>query len=668
MQRIYDEEDFKAEDNVGLRLVKDDDPKREVKLIDIDCDASEVVSLSGKFLPKCLNVYGRPSKSPSHYLYSSLFKKTIAFQDLTPDAEQKTLIEIRVDHQSMAPPSQHPSGEILTWTMIGKLNEIDNKVLLRSVRLCATAAMIARYYNPPGNRHNWGLAIAGYMKILGITEKEAVNIFKEAGNLANDDKVNDRLASVRTTFARDEAVQGAKALHESMLTGVAFTKTIDKIWGVTKGLASGKLKELNKKHALIFQQNGEAVIITEKDDEPLRFSNPGIMQLLYPELVVVGTSPRGVPVTKKLGAAWIDTPLKRRYEGIELAPKNGRPDYYNLWRGFSCEPKEGSWDKLKRHLYEVICDNRKDIYNYVFMWLANAVQNAHTHGHTAIALRGGQGTGKSSFAEWFGGLFGEHFLILNSTDQITGRFNGHLHNAIFVFADEAVWAGDKKGTGTLKRLITQNTINIERKGVDILSVKNHTHLMLASNDEWVVPAELDDRRFVVLDVNDERANDLEWFSNIDKEYEEEGGKEAFLYELQNAEIDIRYLKNKPHTRALSEQKEKDLNCIQLWWYTALQSKMLFGELWEGKREATIDQLHEDYLDFTEKINKRVWGRRKTISEMGLFIKKYTTSATGQRAMIKGKRITYRNLGTVVECRARWTEMHNIRFYKDSELY
>ncbi|GAG79086.1 unnamed protein product, partial [marine sediment metagenome] len=216
MQRVYDEDDFSANDNVGLRLVRDDDPNRKIKLIDIDCDSDEVVSTADKFLPSCNVIYGRSKKPNSHYLYQSLFKKTVAYQDLTPDAEQKTLIEIRVDHQSMAPPSVHPSGDILVWTRIGAAQEIDPTILQRRVRLCATCAMVARYYNPKGLRHNWGLALAGYFKGLGINEEDCILVMIEAAKIAGDTELSDRLSAVRSTYAKDEALQGAKALQDYM--------------------------------------------------------------------------------------------------------------------------------------------------------------------------------------------------------------------------------------------------------------------------------------------------------------------------------------------------------------------------------------------------------------------------------------------------------------------
>lgn len=63
-------------------------------------------------------------------------------------------------------------------------------------------------------------------------------------------------------------------------------------------------------------------------------------------------------------------------------------------------------------------------------------------------------------------------------DQIAGRFNSQLSAKVIVFADEAFFAGDKREAGALKRLITEPTLMIERKGIDSASEDNHVHLFI----------------------------------------------------------------------------------------------------------------------------------------------------------------------------------------------
>lgn len=224
--RIYRPEDFEEGDNVGIRLVKESD-ERSKKLVAVDLDAPECVALADKFLPPSSASWGRPSKNPSQILYLSSFERPITIKD-----ENTTLVEIRVDHQSMAPPSIHPNGEKLAW--IGdKIDapEVDPGLLSQSVRMLATAALVARHYPSPGARHEWCLYLSGTLRHLGMGEEEAGLIVSSAASVVGDKKVKDRLTEVRTTFAKndDDPVGGSIKLEE--LGGKALVEGLRRIWG-----------------------------------------------------------------------------------------------------------------------------------------------------------------------------------------------------------------------------------------------------------------------------------------------------------------------------------------------------------------------------------------------------------------------------------------------------
>lgn len=234
---IFKPEDFRKDDNIGIRSVHG--------LVDIDCDSPEVVAMASAFLPPTGAIYGRPNKPRAHWLYTSTCTKLVAYKDLGSSADKATLIEIRVNHQSMAPPSQHPDGQLLAWEgECGDAAVVDNEVLERAVRLVATAALLARHYNPPGNRHDWGLAMAGLFRMLDISEQEALALFKESGTWARDNDITDRHASVRSTYAKpdEDPVVGSKLLIELMGQGKKFLASIRRIWGTSGGtfLLNGK--------------------------------------------------------------------------------------------------------------------------------------------------------------------------------------------------------------------------------------------------------------------------------------------------------------------------------------------------------------------------------------------------------------------------------------------
>lgn len=232
-EHVYGEEEFEASSNVGIRLVRDSD-QRSVKLVGVDLDAPECVEIAWAFLPPSDAAWGRASKRVSQVLYVSPFEKEVVYKDVKTGT---TLIEIRVDHQSMAPPSIHPSGEQLHWLGDGpiKAPEVDHKVLRKAVQMIATGALVGRYYPNSGSRHDWCLALAGALKLFGLLEEEVVLLVQEGAKAqGGDTKIKDRLQEIHTTFARadDEPVAGMNKLVDILgeETGKPFVESLRKIW------------------------------------------------------------------------------------------------------------------------------------------------------------------------------------------------------------------------------------------------------------------------------------------------------------------------------------------------------------------------------------------------------------------------------------------------------
>ena len=252
------------------------------------------------------------------------------------------------------------------------------------------------------------------------------------------------------------------------------------------------------------------------DRERLVFSRAADIQLLYGHRhYLVGYTDREKEIWKGLGEAWLSDWRRRTYDRIELIPDGPcPPDVFNLWRGFGVEPKAGAWDTLKAHLWSVICSGNEEHYRWLLGWLAYCVQNPGKQAEVAVVLRGLKGTGKGMVGQMLMRIFQNHSLHITNSKHLVGNFNAHLVDALFLFLDEAFWAGDKQGEGTLKALITERTIMIEPKGVDAFQMPNRLKILMASNNDWVVPASADERRYFVLDVSDERKGDNAYFKAL----------------------------------------------------------------------------------------------------------------------------------------------------------
>lgn len=219
---VFRPEDFAPNDNIGIRSVGG--------LVVSDADSPEAVALAAAFLPTTGAVWGRTSKLAAKRLYLCAdITKTVAYRD----AENKTLIELRVNHQDVAPPSVHSSGEVLAWSSEGAPVAVDSAALLRAHQLLATAALWARHYPVPGNRHEPTLAFAGALRRFGLDEAEAAKVVEHAARYAADEKQGDRATEVHSTFRRpdDAPVAGVAKLRE--LLGKPFIDALQRLWGAS---------------------------------------------------------------------------------------------------------------------------------------------------------------------------------------------------------------------------------------------------------------------------------------------------------------------------------------------------------------------------------------------------------------------------------------------------
>ena len=230
-------EDFTPGDNLGLRSVNG--------LVFVDVDCPEAVQMADAFLPATPTIYGRPSKPRSKRIYRAPFDKTAAYKD--KDAGTM-LVEIRSQHQDMAPPSVHPDGESLTWEGpdLGTPATVPAEDLTRAVKLLCTAAAIGRHYNPAGSRHDWCLALAGMLRKRGITEADCTAVITQAATWADDPKLEDRVQEVQSTYAHedDQPITGARTLEN--LDHGSLTRTLTALWGVPASPTAYFLNQRNR--------------------------------------------------------------------------------------------------------------------------------------------------------------------------------------------------------------------------------------------------------------------------------------------------------------------------------------------------------------------------------------------------------------------------------------
>jgi hypothetical protein len=398
-------------------------------------------------------------------------------------------------------------------------------------------------------------------------------------------------------------------------------------------LADPIISKLNERFALVIIGDTTAVLKT---------SNNEISFLKVPAFEQWHVN-RHVQYNDKkvpLGKYWITHPQRRQYEGITFSPLHDKPGHFNLWRGFSVEPKQGDCSKLLKHIEDNVCCGNQDHYRWVIGWFADIVQHPDHKIGTSLVLRGEQGTGKTKVGQVFGSLFRQHYVPVSDPRYITGRFNSHLVSCLLLHADEGFWAGDHAAEGKLKDLITGEYQLIEFKQKEAIKVRNYVRLLVTGNSEWLVPAGFGERRFATFDMGRKHEKDTDYFAAIDHEMNN-GGREALLHHLLSVDLTKVNLRIIPKTAALLEQQVSSLTPEQSWWLDTLTR----GELPRGcdeEGQCPSERLFDRYIARAIRQGAR---RRSIEVQIGAFLRKYVSDLRRVKA-------TYR----------RWDGLKNVDFY------
>ncbi len=296
---------------------------------------------------------------------------------------------------------------------------------------------------------------------------------------------------------------------------------------------------------------------------------------------------------------------RRQFRGVEFAPgRAARDGTYNLWQGFAVAPGPGRCDRFLAHLRDTIANGDEALYRYLLGWFAALIQRPGQKVETSLVIRGPQGCGKTLIGQVVGRLLGpQHYVPVAADRFVTGHFNAHLAQCLLLQVDEGFWAGDKASVGALKNLITAHQHAIEFKGKDALWLDNHVRLFITSNNRWVVPAGVSERRFAVLDAGDGRVPERAYFAALFEELDTQNGYAALhqaLLDFDLSSVDLRQL---PRTSAFAEQKAASLAPELKWWLGVLTDGILPGSTTRA-HSAPQPALYDHYCDAAGQTGER----------------------------------------------------------------
>ncbi len=169
--------------------------------------------------------------------------------------------------------------------------------------------------------------------------------------------------------------------------------------------------------------------------------------------------------------------------------------FYNLYEQLKHKPKEGAIDNTHKFLKHVFQNMLPVIEDYLKILYENPTQKLPV----ICLVSKDQETGKTTFLQWLCEIFGNNAIRLGNED-FSSKFNAHWTGKLIVGIDESfidkILIKEK-----IKRLATDDRINMEAKGRDIIKLDfNGKFILLSNKEDNFIQMEKEDNRFFVVKV------------------------------------------------------------------------------------------------------------------------------------------------------------------------
>lgn len=503
-----------------------------------------------------------------------------------------------------------------------------------------------------GNRNHTAFLVAAKVKDFGVAEDECFDLLSTYWDCSpplDQDELADVVASAYKNSDNPPGILAPEA-HFSSVDEISETKLY--------------LDEINKEYALLYEDGGH-VVMRETTD-----SHGNEKLVMYPEATFnrkFSTKTVQESDGKKItevshSKKWLNWTGRREYDGLCFSPGKAPPKgYYNLWRGFKVEPlayedadmfQRAGFDAFMGHARDNVCKGDGPLFQWLMGYFAQMIQKPYERPLTTLVFQGKKGTGKNTLVDRIGYLLRDHYKVAADSRYLTSNFNGHLDNCLMLVLDEAFWSGDKSAEGKLKGLTTSPRIMIERKGKEPYMVDNFARLVVIGNEEWLVPASADERRYAVFQVGEGKMQDTRYFSEMVANMDVNGGSRVLLDYLQKFDLSKIDVNVAPQTEGLNQQKLEALSPLEGWWFDCLTRGRVSGEEWESVIDKNL--VFEAFVQYCR--SRSVGGWRFDNRRIGKELRKFHPSVnTDWKLRAGGSFPPAYKFSDLETARAEWAE-------------
>ena len=251
-----------------------------------------------------------------------------------------------------------------------------------------------------------------------------------------------------------------------------------------------------------------------------------------------------------------------------------REKKFNMWRGFKgavvpdCDFDDKWLKVILNHIYEVWAFSNMGYFEYIMSWFGYLISHPDDKPPSCLILRGKQGSGKNTVTNFIADFVLGRRIVAEDKglESILGSFNGILSGKKLFIANEIAQVRSNGAAhcdfDKLKTIISEDTLQIHRKGLEKITINNCVGYILFTNHLWSLVMEKGDRRLAAFETSDKYCGDLEYHDRLHSSdvFNQRVGNIFFTYLLEKAgKIDLRRI---PETGLRVSLKEANRSSLE----------------------------------------------------------------------------------------------------------
>ena len=219
-------------------------------------------------------------------------------------------------------------------------------------------------------------------------------------------------------------------------------------------------------------------------------------------------------IESKFITEWLDDATIRLFNKMDFLPHNASspaPTHiFNLFRGFNPLIKtpypKASQEKILKPYIDLmlqICGGVEKDMMFLLKYFADIIQHPERKNPLAFIIKGAQGTGKNVALDAIGNVLDStHYITSSNPKDFFGDYAEGFYHKLLVNMNECEGKDTFDFEGRIKSFITEDSITLNRKFVQPISISNLARLIISTNKEAPIPIDVrsKERRYTVYET------------------------------------------------------------------------------------------------------------------------------------------------------------------------